>query len=286
MPVKTNYRTEQWLRNITLPTHGGQYAVISHGDVIDETKKQLEAAGFEIEKELYKTSLDGQIAQGVYHLKHGNDKDMGLMFAWSNSYNKQVKFKCAIGAQVFVCMNGVVSGDMSNFNRKHMGKSAMQDVINSIQEQIANAKVFFDRLVMDKGLLKNIILTPRDKGSILGELFANDEILTLTQVGIVKRELDKPTHTYNSHSDSAWTMYNHITFALKESHPGSYITDHQKVHDYFVNKYGTLITAQPTLQSDPDDEEETPYQGEPEEVAPAAGSDFDIDMNAYGVNFL
>ena len=285
MPVKTSYMTEEMLRSISLPNHGGQYAVISHGSIIDETKQQLASAGFEIEKELYKTSLDGQIAQGVYHLKYGNDADMGLMFAWSNSYNKQQRFKCAAGAQVFICMNGVVSGDMSNFNRKHMGKNAIQDVVTSIQEQISNAKTYFNSLVKDKYMLKNIILTPRDKGRILGELFANDEILTLTQVGIVKRELDKPTHTYNADANSAWSMYNHITFALKESHPGHYIGDHQKVHQYFVNQYGQLITPQiqGELITDPIDEEDEEDVREDLVVSPA-GSDFDLD--AVGVNFL
>jgi hypothetical protein len=277
--------TEDRLRAIPLPDHGKQYAVIPHGDIIDETKRQLTAVGFQIDQELYKTSLDGQIAQGVYHLKYSNDADMGLMFAWSNSYNKQQKFKCAAGAQVFICMNGVVSGDMSNFRRKHMGKNAMQDVVASIQDQISNAKTYFDNLVTDKNMLKNIILTPRDKGRILGELFANDEILTLTQVGIVKREIDKPTHTYNASADSAWTMYNHITYALKESHPGHYIDDHQKVHQYFVNQYGQLITPQIDGGLVTDPEEEDDYETV-EPVSPAGGSDFDIDMNAYGVNFL
>jgi hypothetical protein len=282
MPVKTSYMTEESLRAISLPNHGGQYAVIPHGDIIDETKRQLAAAGFEIDKELYKTSIDGQIAQGVYHLKYGNDADMGLMFAWSNSYNKQQRFKCAAGAQVFICMNGVVSGDLSNFNRKHMGKNAMQDVINSIQEQISKASVHFDNLVKDKDMLKNVILTPRDKGRILGELFANDEILTLTQVGIVKREIDKPTHTYNADANSAWTMYNHITFALKESHPGHYIGDHQKVHQYFVNQYGQLVTV--NVQSIPDPQQPETEDQETEYIT--AGSDFDIDKEAFGVNFL
>lgn len=274
MPTKTTYMTEDSLRAITLPNHGGKYAVVPHGTIIDETRNQLSIAGFEIEKELYKTSLDGQIAQGVYHLKHGNDADMGLMFAWSNSYNKQMRFKCAIGAQVFICMNGVVSGDLANYNRKHMGSSTLKDVFTTINSQISNAKTYFDNLVSDKHLLKNVILTPRDKGSILGELFANDEILTLTQVGIVKRELDKPTHTYNADANSAWTMYNHITLALKESHPGHYIGDHQKVHKYFINKYGQLITS--TIEEDID-------QVDVEFLEPA-GSDFDIDI--VGVNFL
>lgn len=278
MPTKTSYMPEASLRNIPLPNHGGKYAVVPHGTIIDETRKQLAAAGFEIERELYKTSMDGQIAQGVYHLKNSTDADMGLMFAWSNSYNKQQRFKCAIGAQVFVCMNGMVSGDMASYNRKHMGNSTLQDVCNSINEQISNAGKFFSTLVKDKALLKNVILTPRDKGSILGELFANDEVLTLTQVGIVKREIDKPTLSYNSHVDSAWTMYNHITFALRESHPGHYISDHQKVHDYFINKYGQLTTA----KADEDEDEEV-YEVQPAEpVAPAAN----FDDNVFGVNFL
>ena len=286
MPVKTSYMTEQRLRAIALPDHGKQYAVIPHGDIIDETKNQLKALGFEIDEELYKTSLDGQIAQGVYHLKYGDDADMGLMFAWSNSYNKQQKFKCAAGAQVFICMNGVVSGDISNFKRKHMGKNAMQDVVTSIQDQISNAKTYFDNLVADKKMLKNVILTPRDKGRILGELFANDEILTLTQVGIVKREIDKPTHIYNADINSAWTMYNHITYALKESHPGHYIDDHQKVHQYFVNQYGQLVNSQHPYTPT---EDNTYYSDEADDVTftediSVAETDFDLD--AVGVNFL
>ena len=278
MPTKTTYMTEDSLRAIPLPNHGGKYAVVPHGTIIDETRNQLAIAGFEIERELYKTSLDGQIAQGVYHLKYGNDADMGLMFAWSNSYNKQMRFKCAIGAQVFICMNGVVSGDLANYNRKHMGASTLNDVFTTINSQISNAKTYFDNLVDDKQLLKNIILTPRDKGSILGELFANDEILTLTQVGIVKRELDKPTHTYNASADSAWTMYNHITLALKESHPGHYIGDHQKVHKYFINKYGQLVTALIT-----DDATEDVTEEDLQEVDETLNM---MSQSYAGVNFL
>lgn len=257
MPAKTKYVSEKELRSILLPNHGGRYAVVSHGTIIDEVKAQLDANGFQIETEVYKSSKDGQIAQGVYRLKNSNDTDMALMFAWSNSYNKQMKFKCAIGAQVFICMNGVVSGDMGSYNRKHMGNSALNDVRNSISEQISEAHAFFARLVSDKNMLKNISLTNREKGAILGELFANEEILTLTQVGIVKRELDNPTHMYGSNPDSAWSMYNYITYSLKESHPGHYIDDHRKVHDYFINKYGQLVTAQVV-------EEQYSYQEEAE----------------------
>jgi hypothetical protein len=281
MPSKVPFYTEQDLRKAPLPNHGGRYAVVSHGDVIDNALNQISKAGFTIKNTQYRMSNDGNVAQGVYHLDYANDPDMGMMFAWSNSYNKTMRFKCAVGAYVFICSNGVVRGDMGSYSRKHSG-TALQDVVDQINHQISHAKEHYDVLLHDKQLLKNVILTPRDKGRILGELFANDEILTLTQVGIVKREIDKPTHNYNSSADSAWTMYNHITLALKESHPSSFMKDHQRVHGYFVDAYGQLITPQ---IDGGDDEDDTEYDVQsPEPVSP--GSDYDFDLNSVGVNFL
>jgi len=288
MPSKVPFYTEQDLRNIPLPTHGGRYAVVSHGDVINSVKVRLAAAGFAVKSTQYRSTLDGQVAQGVYHLDYGNDSDMGMMFAWSNSYNKTMRFKCAIGAYVFICSNGVVRGDMGSYSRKHSG-TALQDVIAQIDNQIVHAKEHYDVLLHDKQMLKNVTLTPRLKGKILGELFAHDEILTLTQVGIVKREMDKPSHNYNADVNSAWTMYNHITLALKESHPSTYMKDHQRVHGYFVDAFGNLVqnTVHDTVQDIVhDDEDEEVYEVvSPEPVSPA-GADFDIDINAFGVNFL
>jgi hypothetical protein len=285
MPSKIPFYTEQDLRNAPLPNHGGRYAVVSHGDVINSVKTRLGNALFSITKEEYRMTTDGQVAQGIYHLAYANDPDMGMMFAWSNSYNKTMRFKCAVGAYVFICANGVVRGDLGSYSRKHSG-TALQDVIAQIDNQIAHAREHYDVLVHDKEMLKNTILTPRLKGKILGELFANDEILTLTQVGIVKREMDKPTHNYNSDVNSAWTMYNHITLALKESHPSSYMKDHQRVHGYFVDAFGNLVVPSPVHNSVQDEDDEEYEVVAPEPVSPAGGSDFDIDLNSYGVNFL
>jgi hypothetical protein len=239
MPVKTQFVTEQHIRNAALPQHGKRYTVIPHGYVIDQTRAELANAGFVINQELYKTSLDGQVAQGVYHLNYGTDQDMGLMFAWSNSYNKMMRFKCAVGGQVFICMNGVVSGDLANYKRKHTG-SALVDVTNSIQFQINHAKEYYNNLVADKEMLKQVHLTKSQQGSMIGRLFIEQEILTLTQIGMVQREIEKPTHQYSINPNSAWDLYNHVTLALKDSHPLNYLSDHQKVHNFFVNEFGQL----------------------------------------------
>jgi hypothetical protein len=188
-------------------------------------------------------------------------------------------------------MNGVVSGDIANFSRKHIGQGALQDAIDTIKNQLQNAYTYYNKLVQDKNMLMNITLPRKDQAAIVGRLFADEEILTPTQTSIVKKEMYTPSHNYNCSNSSAWALYNHITLALKESHPGLYLADHQKVHNFFVNEFGQLVTTTNQLV-DPIDEEEDDYQIV-EPVSPAGGSDFDIDeMNAelnqtaYGVNFL
>ena len=48
MPSKVPFYTEQDLKNASFPTHGGKYAVVPHGDIIDNVKYKLAAAGFNI----------------------------------------------------------------------------------------------------------------------------------------------------------------------------------------------------------------------------------------------
>ena len=121
-------------------------------------------------------------------------------------------------------------------------------------------------------MLKQVVLTRGDQASIVGKLFFDKEVLTLTQVGIIKREMDKPTHNYGCDPDSAWSLYNHITLALKESHPQHYIKDHQMVHGMFIDEFGKLQTN-PYLIPDDDEDDISPVEEqETEEVRPAAES--------------
>lgn len=240
MPTKTIFTEEKVLRKITLPTHGAKYAVVPHGTIIDEARKNLAAAGFSIDEETYKTTLNGQVAQGVYKLNYGNDSDLKLMFAWSNSYNKMMKFKCAIGATVIICMNGMVSGNLGNYKRRHSG-TALADIIVSMKEQIDVATEHYDKLIKDKELLKSTSFSKEIQAGMIGDLFINQDIITTSQIAIIKREIEKPSFNYNCDPNSAWALYNHVTLSLKESHPMTYLTNHEKVHNFFINAIGKLI---------------------------------------------
>ena len=99
--------TQEYLINAALPEATDTYTVIPHGTIIDTTRTALKAKGLEIERELYRCNDGAQIASGIYHIKYGNDADMGMLFAWTNSYDKSTKFKCTMGGYVHESLSTV-----------------------------------------------------------------------------------------------------------------------------------------------------------------------------------
>ena len=236
MAVRTQDCTKEYLTSVALPTHAESYTVISHEFIINHTMEQLALHGFSVEKETYRANSDGSIAQGVYYLNYTKDPEVGLMFAWSNSYNKLMRFKCAIGGYVFICMNGVVAGDMGSWGRKHLG-SADTETVKAIIEQISNADVHFDRIVADKDVMKKITITERKQAELLGMLYAQYEILSSEQMSIVKQQMDKPSYDYNCEINSLWAFYNHVTHALKKAHPRDWMDDQRKLHWFIAMEF-------------------------------------------------
>ena len=236
MGVRTQNCTREYLGTIPLPNHADTYTVISHEFVISNTLEQLALHGFTVADEKYRANSDGSIAQGIYYLNYTKDPEVGMMFAWSNSYNKQMRFKCAIGGYVFICMNGVVAGDMGAYSRKHSG-SADSDTIKTIIDQISNADEYFDQIVSDKDKMKKIILTERKQAELLGILYAEYEILTNEQISVVKNQIEKPSYDYNCDFNSLWAFYNHVTYALKKAHPKDWMDDQRRLHWFIAMEF-------------------------------------------------
>lgn len=232
MPKKIKDCTIDYLTSIPLPVHAETYTVISHENVIDYSKTALVNAGFTVEREEYRSSHDGQIAQGIYRLHYGSDSELSMMFAWTNSYNKQVRFKCGIGA--YINQNGtvMVCGDMGSWARKHTG-TADTETIATIAEQVSNANMYYNQLVSDKNEMQNIILNKRKQSQLLGILFAEYKVLTTEQASIIRQQMEKPSHVF-ANTDSLWAFYNFVTLSLQQSHPKTWMEDQRILH-YFIS---------------------------------------------------
>ena len=234
--------TTRWhLENADLPNHGKTYTVVSHKSVIENTHQLLKDAGFVIQKEIYRANMNANVAQGIYHIyptqtvdqQIVTEKELGMMFAWTNSYDKSTRFQCAIGAYVAVCYNGMIAGDMMNFKRKHTG-SADYDVKIHLADQIKNAEKHYKRIITDKNLMKTIELSKVKQAELAGVLFIEEDLLDSQQVSCVKSELTKSTYNYSVDENSAWAFYNHVTHALKKAHPRDWMQDSQDFHDFMM----------------------------------------------------
>jgi hypothetical protein len=166
------------------------------------------------------------------------------MFAWTNSYNKQIRFKCAVGGYVHSNQTVMLCGEIGTYARKHTG-TADADTIAMMQNHLTNAQMYYDNLVADKEAMKTVSMTSRKQAEILGVLFAEYEILTTEQASIIRQQMDKPSFFYNGGKDTLWSFYNHATVALQQSHPRTWMEDQRMLHWFISNEFnlGQVLVA-------------------------------------------
>ena len=244
MPRKIKDITRATLEAVPLPVYAATYTVISHKSIMDYALAEITAMGFTIEKEEYRATHDGQIAQGIYQLNYNSDTEMSLMFAWTNSYNKQIRFKCAVGGYVHANQSVMLCGEIGTYARKHTG-TADADTIAMMKSHLTNAKMYYDNLVIDKEAMKLVSMSLRRQSEILGVLFAEYEILTTEQASIMRQQMDKPSYFYNGGKDTLWSFYNHATVALQQSHPRTWMEDQRMLHWFITNEIGLTTPAIP-----------------------------------------
>jgi hypothetical protein len=228
--------TKEFLETVPLPSHGGRYTPISHKSIIDTTMSELAANNLTVKAELYRSTLNGNIANGIVLIDHGSDLDMKMVLAWGNSYDKSTRFTCGIGAYVISTKTFIFAGDLSNFARKHTG-TADQEAIDKIKEQIANADSYYNTLVETKAELINLTLSDRQIAETIGRLFVEKQVLNKEQVGgIYDMIKTKQVLFENIPFNNAWNIYNIIAKYLRESHPKVWFHTQCAVHKFFMRE--------------------------------------------------
>jgi len=258
--IKPKFTSRAYLEQAPLPNHGKTYTVVSHKEVIDHTQSLLNMHGFSIKKQIFRANMNANVAQGIYYITSDSvptDEELGMMFAWTNSYDKSTRFQCGIGAHVFVCNNGLIHGDLDTFARKHTG-TANSEVSGAIATHIGKANHTFKELVNNKNDMKEIPLTVTQQSELMGRLFVEEKLLDTQQMSCVRAEIDKPSFEYGISPDTAWMFYNHVTHAFKQTHPRNWMENQVKFHKFMtsevLNVHGTKQNDTPNPQDvDTDD---------------------------------
>jgi hypothetical protein len=234
MPRKLGNVARSILVNAPLPTATTTYTVISHQFIINTIQQELTNNGFGVKHELYKCTKDAQEAIGKFIVDYNNDPDLSMMYAFVNSYNKMIKFGATFGVYVHESESFMV-GNLGDWNRKHTG-TADSETQEKIQEQMADAKDYYDQLANDKKAMTEKEITKDKFASMLG-IFYMRGWMTIDMVSAAVREYNTPSYSYNLPNDNLWTCYNHILVALRQSNPRVWLANQSYIHLYMTVEF-------------------------------------------------
>lgn len=223
------------LYNLPAPIATETYSPVAHKDIIDSIREELDKRNMSIINTRYNHSADGKRLIGFYDIEFNGDTEMGMRFGFRNSYDKSMSVAAVSGMNIWICENGCISSDGMQFMRKHTGS-----VVRELKEMITigadNLEDRFLKLQEDSNKMKQIELSKVQAAEMYGRMFMINEIITPTQLSIVKRELNQPTFdVFNE--NNLWSAYNHVTYALKESHPNNYINQHINLHEFVKKEF-------------------------------------------------
>lgn len=238
--------------NAPLPARTTTYSPVSHAEIIDAIQANARTNSLTIVRDRTYSNILGTRVTGFCDVEDGTDfgKEHGLkmMFGYRNSYDKSMSVAFVAGGSVWICGNGCISGDLMAFKRKHTGTVATE-LNERIQIGVDRMKSDFGKLVMEVDVMKNYSLTPRQKSELLGVLYFERNLVTPTQLSIIKRELTQSEHFKE---DNAWSLYNNVTESLKKSHPIDIIRDHIKFHGFMKEMTGMNEPQVETVNAGPE----------------------------------
>lgn len=271
---------------IEVPAKTETYTPIAHTAIIDHMRKEVMNAKFIIIQDDYKCTADtpknegGQVGVGMMQIRFREDDDLVLMATFVNSYNKQVAFRFALGAQMKVTGNSIIlQREIQGFERiLHRGTGDILSV-GTITSLIEGAEDYWNKLVAHKNLLKGMELSWTQVHDIIGELYLQQDLLAGYQLNLLKSELSrlKSTGECAGGQVNGWHLYNAVAEGIKDTHPADWMDTHARVHGVFNAMLGLEEVPVFTLT----DEERDAADANPPLLVPLPDEDEEPTPVAY-----
>ncbi|QDP52013.1 MAG: hypothetical protein Unbinned2514contig1001_3 [Prokaryotic dsDNA virus sp.] len=219
--------TYQELNTIAVPETTETYQPLPYRDFADKLliAGENHLQGFTFENADYGVARDGQHLFAIHNYKNG-ESGMRLSVGARNSYNKTLSASVAIGANVVVCTNLMITGGI-HVMRKHT-KNIMRDFDGLLDKAMADSSDNYYAAIAARETYSDINLDNNRAYEILGRLYGK-KIIGARQMTKALKEYHSPSHKEHG-KGTAWTLYNACTEALKTTRLGRYMSNHQLLH--------------------------------------------------------
>jgi len=204
---------------VPVPPATRTYETLPHAGLLKRLEGRFADQGFEITRERYGLTAEGDRLFGVYDLIHPGggciEPDYTLCAGFRNSYDKSMKAGVALGASVFVCDNLALTGEFV-IDRKHTPgiNHEFDDMIagvvarfagdaETIHEDIRGLKRFQLRPDGDAETERTFLRRVMGETVLRGAYPAN-------KLAKVLKEYERPTHK-EFRGRNAWSLLNAFT---------------------------------------------------------------------------
>jgi len=216
------------LEMIPLPGATDTYVPVPHYQLADSlaTIGQDILTGWTLQREQYGLARDGNQMFGVLTFNRGNG-EMGLSIGFRNSYDKSMSIGIAIGAQIFICDNLALRGEITVLC-KHT-QNVWANLEDTAIATLYKSQKNYEALLLDADTMKQRQLTEDDGYKMLGLLFGHG-VISPRQLPVACEEWIKPAHE-DFQPRNMWSLYNATTHALKSTAPISVMEKHIQAHE-------------------------------------------------------
>jgi len=194
---------------------GNRWKGIQHGELVETIHNGLSAHGIQIVQEGWYPSgpnlgrLNGRMQLLIPNVEPMEGTAFNLGVQHSNLGDHSLKF--AVGAEVFICSNGMVVGDYA-IKKRHTLNVDLPEVIgrgiDTYLNRIAEIPIVAKEM-KGKGL-------ERDQVDHHLMQAGREGLMTWSRIGAVDKEYHKPT--FRDHDErTAWGLYNAFTFVIQKS---------------------------------------------------------------------
>lgn len=228
---------------VPVPQKTRTYAPISHGEIHDVIVDNINQNSFKLDGVSVK-SKSGADAVVMYDLSDKlaktENQELGIRVGFKNSYNRRVSFGFAIGSVVFICTNGMVSGEYM-IKKQHRMNDLNVYVSELIGQYFSSIRAEHNKNIQFMEDLKQQRVDRAAAYRVIGELFTNNKIINQGQLRKMSDEIyhsQKFKNLTDNDTISGWDLYNHGTEALKTSANVNYFAKHTTYNDYFRGFFG------------------------------------------------
>jgi len=187
---------------------------IQHGELADTIVKGLEDRKVTIKDERWytghqNTHLTGSLTLTVPKKKSPKGMDFALGVHHGNDMCYALKF--AVGTKIFICENGMVSGDIS-LRKLHTKNFNLEAAVGEGLDQFLNQLDLVGEFIES---LKAIPISDDRRDELLMEA-GRLKLLPWSRIGKVDKEFRKPTFQ-DFNQKTAWGLYNAFTYVIQKS---------------------------------------------------------------------